>query len=194
MRVSEHAGVWPTPGRAGRAIVPGSTIRHRGTLRTMATPGNPRGTPSRCTSPLHEAGRRRAIGVVAAVPLTPRATAPMVRRSGASHREATQKASAEHRKTGRVESPHAQPRATGGMAEWSKALVLKTSEVQASVGSNPTPSASNSSDELRWRVGRANRAQSASGSAPLLFPIPFPLPCREPVPVSACSNDSGPEG
>ena len=29
----------------------------------------------------------------------------------------------------------------GGMAEWSKALVLKTSEVQASKGSNPFPSA-----------------------------------------------------
>ena len=32
----------------------------------------------------------------------------------------------------------------GGMAEWSKALVLKTSEVQVSKGSNPFPSASNS--------------------------------------------------
>ena len=30
----------------------------------------------------------------------------------------------------------------GGMAEWSKAAVLKTVEVHASVGSNPTPSAS----------------------------------------------------
>ena len=29
----------------------------------------------------------------------------------------------------------------GGMAEWSKAAVLKTVEVNASVGSNPTPSA-----------------------------------------------------
>ncbi len=29
----------------------------------------------------------------------------------------------------------------GGMAEWSKAAVLKTAEVHASVGSNPTPSA-----------------------------------------------------
>ena len=36
----------------------------------------------------------------------------------------------------------------GGMAEWSKALVLKTSEVQVSKGSNPFPSASNSSNEL----------------------------------------------
>jgi hypothetical protein len=30
------------------------------------------------------------------------------------------------------------------MAEWSKAPVLKTGEVHASVGSNPTPSAINS--------------------------------------------------
>ena len=66
----------------------------------------------------------------------------------------------------RVESPHAHPRVTGGMAERSKALVLKTSEVQASVGSNPTPSASNSSDELR------RRSQGLRRSAP--EPRPFP--------------------
>jgi len=29
----------------------------------------------------------------------------------------------------------------GGVVEWLMALVLKTSEVKASVGSNPTPSA-----------------------------------------------------
>ena len=29
----------------------------------------------------------------------------------------------------------------GGVAEWTKALVLKTSEVNASQGSNPCPSA-----------------------------------------------------
>ena len=54
-----------SPGRAGRAIVPGSTIRQRGALRTMATPGNPRGRTIRCTSPRQEGGRRRAIGGVA---------------------------------------------------------------------------------------------------------------------------------
>ncbi len=37
------------------------------------------------------------------------------------------------------------------MAEWSKAPVLKTGEVHASVGSNPTPSASNS--EVRRKGG-----------------------------------------
>ncbi len=35
------------------------------------------------------------------------------------------------------------------MAEWSKAPVLKTGEVHASVGSNPTPSASNSHHRRR---------------------------------------------
>ncbi len=43
----------------------------------------------------------------------------------------------------------------GGMAEWSKALVLKTSEVQVSKGSNPFPSASNSSNELHDLLLRA---------------------------------------
>jgi len=56
--------------------------------------GNPRSTPSRCICSRHGAGRRRAIGGVAAPSLHPRATAPMVRRSGASHREATQKVGA----------------------------------------------------------------------------------------------------
>jgi hypothetical protein len=31
---------------------------------------------------------------------------------------------------------------SGGVAEWTNAVVLKTAEVRASVGSNPTPSAS----------------------------------------------------
>ena len=34
------------------------------------------------------------------------------------------------------------------MAEWFKAAVLKTAEPQGSVGSNPTPSASNHAE--RW--------------------------------------------
>ena len=38
----------------------------------------------------------------------------------------------------------------GGMAEWSKAAVLKTAEVQASVGSNPTPSA----NQCAARIGQ----------------------------------------
>jgi hypothetical protein len=39
------------------------------------------------------------------------------------------------------------------MAEWSKAPVLKTGEVHASVGSNPTPSAINSTCHRRTMAG-----------------------------------------
>ena len=35
------------------------------------------------------------------------------------------------------------PARNGGVAEWFKALVLKTSLVKANVGSNPSPSARN---------------------------------------------------
>ncbi len=34
---------------------------------------------------------------------------------------------------------------SGGMAEWSKAAVLKTAALKGAVGSNPTPSASSKS-------------------------------------------------
>jgi len=54
-------------------------------------PGNPRGTPSRCGCPRHDgppACHRRG----RSFPIIPLATAPMVRRSGASEPEATQKA------------------------------------------------------------------------------------------------------
>ena len=44
-------------------------------------------------------------------------------------------------------------RQTGGMAEWSKAPVLKTGEASVSVGSNPTPSASNSACRHRMAAG-----------------------------------------
>ena len=46
---------------------------------------------------------------------------------------------------------------SGGMAEWSKAAVLKTVEVHASVGSNPTPSAT-----LFWKNGEM--AELAEGA------------------------------
>ena len=45
---------------------------------------------------------------------------------------------------GAASAPRARRRAVpeyGGVAEWSKALVLKTSEPRGSVGSNPTPTA-----------------------------------------------------
>ena len=52
----------------------------------------------------------------------------------------------------------------GGMAEWSKAAVLKTVEGNTSVGSNPTPSANKIAPQFYekkilenffWRDGRA---------------------------------------
>ena len=45
--------------------------------------------------------------------------------------------------------------AHGEMAEWSKAPVLKTGDVKASVGSNPTLSASNfiSAEVPKWPKG-----------------------------------------
>jgi len=72
--------------------------------------GLPRATASRCTSPRHEGGRRRAIGVVAALSRHPRATAPMVRRWSASETEADQKAGAEG--TGIAHIPHIPARPT----------------------------------------------------------------------------------
>ena len=63
---------------------------HSRVLEKTRMPGN----PLRCTSPSHEAGRRRPIRAVAAVPFPHRATALMGRRSGASDPEATQKAGA----------------------------------------------------------------------------------------------------
>ena len=40
----------------------------------------------------------------------------------------------------------------GGVAEWSKALVLKTSEPKGSVGSNPTPTAIIGQESHRERL------------------------------------------
>jgi hypothetical protein len=124
--VSKHVGLSHSPGRAvstreqgnlwrspGRAVL-GVFLPHR-THSSFRLPkntkgGNPRGEPLQCISPRHEAGRRRAIGGVAAAPLTLRATPPMVRRSGASDPEATQKAGAPensfHQPPFRREDPH----------------------------------------------------------------------------------------
>ena len=54
------------------------------------------------------------------------------------------------------------------MAERSKAPVLKTGEVHASVGSNPTPSA------ISW------------------FPFPLPLPFPFPFPTRSCALEPPP--
>ena len=47
---------------------------------------------------------------------------------------------------------------SGGVVEWLMAPVLKTGEVQASVGSNPTPSVVSADDSGDWR----NRLRGAS--------------------------------
>ena len=49
----------------------------------------------------------------------------------------------------------------GGVAEWFKAAVLKTAELQGSVGSNPTPSAMYR-NELRNRTRCSQHGASAS--------------------------------
>ncbi len=49
------------------------------------------------------------------------------------------------------------------MAEWSKAAVLKTAEVQASVGSNPTPSAS----QCAARIGQNHHYPQLALSDPI---------------------------
>ena len=65
-----RAGLWRSSGRAGHGIVPAMRCRPPSTLRTMPMPGSPPGAPSRCPSSRIEVGRRRSIGVVAALPLT----------------------------------------------------------------------------------------------------------------------------
>ena len=57
----------------------GTTIRHRDALRKMALTGSP-GRRDAVYLPGSEEGRRRAIGVVAALSINPRSTTPMVRR------------------------------------------------------------------------------------------------------------------
>jgi len=89
----ESAGIWHPPGRAGLCIVPASTNPQRITFRTMLC----RATLAvhRSGAPLH--ATKQAAGVSSAGRSTSirlRATPPMVRRSGASQREATQKAGA----------------------------------------------------------------------------------------------------
>ena len=55
----------------------------------------------------------------------------------------------------------------GEMAEWSKAPVLKTGDVKASVGSNPTLSATFSQTETNTKFDLCGSTQVAEG-APLL--------------------------
>ena len=81
---SEYAGIWRHTGACRARHCAGSTFRLRGPIHTMALPGNPRGRAYQCISTSFEAGRRRAISVVAVLSRRPRATTPMVRRWAAA--------------------------------------------------------------------------------------------------------------
>jgi len=66
---SESAGVWRRLGACRARHCARTTFRHRGTIHTMALPGNPRGRTIRCICASSEVGRRRAIGGVAVLQL-----------------------------------------------------------------------------------------------------------------------------
>ena len=85
-----HADIWRYNGRAVLDIFPDS-LRQRFALRKMSR-GATSGSAPVPGPPGHEAGRRRTIGMVAVASVSLRVTMPMVRRSGASGPEATQKA------------------------------------------------------------------------------------------------------
>ena len=55
----------------------------------------------------------------------------------------------------------------GGVVEWLMAPVLKTGEVKASVGSNPTPSASIRAKDLRPELGSGQVSGRSSTVSPL---------------------------
>ena len=64
--------------------------------------------------------------------------------------------------------PHSYDWSAGGMAEWSMAVVLKTTKVQAFGGSNPSPSAraffdGASRDRLNTKTGPRGRFSAFSG-------------------------------
>ncbi len=77
-KLLEHVESGATTGCRARYCA-GSTPRHCGASRTMALPGS-LGERDDGISSGDEEGRRRTIGVVAALPTNPRATTPMVRR------------------------------------------------------------------------------------------------------------------
>ena len=75
----------------------------------------------------------------------------------------------------------------GGMAEWSKAAVLKTVEGNTSVGSNPTPSANKIASQFYikkfWKNFFGEMAELAEG-ARLLSEYGGKLPSRVRIPLS----------
>ena len=70
----------------------------------------------------------------------------------------------------------------GGMAEWSKAAVLKTVEVHASVGSNPTPSANTIAAQYLGEMAElaegARLLSEYGGYTPSWVRIPFSPPFK----------------
>ena len=97
---SEHADVWHSSGRAVLGVILPTRSRSLRALNNSKG-GNPRGTHFRCGRPSHEAGRRRAIGAVAAFSPHLRATAPMVRRWTA---RGTSRGGPEGRRSGEITS------------------------------------------------------------------------------------------
>ena len=75
----------------------------------------------------------------------------------------------------------------GGMAEWSKAAVLKTVEGNTSVGSNPTPSANKIASQFYikkfWGIFFGEMAELAEG-ARLLSEYGAKVPSRVRIPLS----------
>jgi len=77
-RPSTERGIWACGGVPGTALCP---IDHPVSVTSRTMPYRaPTESASVFGSPGYEAGRRRAIGVVAALPINPRATTPMARR------------------------------------------------------------------------------------------------------------------
>ena len=77
-RPSTERGIWACGGVPGTALCP---IDHPVSVTSRTMPYRaPTESASIFGSPGYEAGRRRAIGVVAALSINPRSTTPMVRR------------------------------------------------------------------------------------------------------------------
>jgi len=62
---SGSADIWRPTGACRARHCAGTTFRLRGTIHTMALPGNPRGRAFQCSCSGDDAGRRRSIGEVA---------------------------------------------------------------------------------------------------------------------------------
>ena len=65
------ADIWRPTGACRARHCAETTFQRRGTIHTMALPGNPRGGSIRCSCSGDEGGRRRPIGVVAVLQSSP---------------------------------------------------------------------------------------------------------------------------